>query len=310
MRTHLLPPELRGLPTCIARKWVQVGPPTSGPGTVEGAEFDREGNLIMGVKPVGENPQILKITPDGQVKKLYEQDHGHLIGVAIHKDGRIFLCDIKGGFPVISPEGEFIRDLLDQPGVPDLHPNDICFDSKGDLYVTDFHDRPLNYEGGLYKFTQESDYKECIKLCGDMMTPNGIGLSPDEKYLWTAETVPNTIIRCQLTPENLIRPMFLGVKRVYHANGSDMCDSLKVDDDGNVYVAMMYGGRCIVTDDEGIPIANVVIEDRYDDHCMKSPNLAIHPEKKKGYMLCCGTDGAWLYEFDTFAPAGHMYAFQ
>ena len=173
MKTHLLPPELRGLPTYIARKWVQVGPPTMARGTVEGAEFDRSGNLIMGHCAEGGTPEIKKITPDGQVSTIYKQDHGHLIGVAVHKDGRIFLCDIKGGLPVITPDGEFIRDLLDQPGVPKLIPNDICFDSKGDLYVTNFLDMPVyNRDGGLYKFTQESDYTECIELCKGMMTPH------------------------------------------------------------------------------------------------------------------------------------------
>lgn len=309
MKEHLLPPELRSLPTIVAKKYVQVGPPTYGPGTVEGAEFDRDGNIIMGHAPKPDTT-IVKVDPDKNVEVIYSQDHGHLIGVAIHKDGRIFLADIKGGLPVISPKGELLRDLLKQPGMPDLHPNDLCFDSQGDLYVTDFHDKPLNYEGGIYKFFAATDYTTCECIVGEMMTPNGIGLSPDEKFLWSAETVPNTIVRCKLTPERVPMPMFLGVKRVYHANGSDMCDSLKVDDAGNVYVAMMYGGRCIVTDDEGIPIANVVIEDRVDDHCMKTPNLCIHPTKNKGYITACGTDGAWLYEFDTFAPAGHMYAFQ
>lgn len=307
MRTHLLPPELRCLPTVIAKKYVKYGE-----GGVEGIEFDRKGNIITGLKPVGSPmTQILKITPEKEISLVYEQDHGHIVGVAIHKDGRIFTCDIKGGLPVISSDGEFIRDLLHQPNVPELIPNDLCFDSQGDLYVTDFHEFPLwNSIGGLYKFMQASDYTECICLLGGMQTPNGIGLSPDEKLLWSAETIPNNIVRCRLGPDRLIMPPFFAVKRCYHCNGSDMCDSLKVDDAGNVYVAMQFGGRVLVLDDDGIPIMNVVIEDRYDEHCMKTPNLAIHPEKNKGYITATGTDGAWLYEFDTLAPAGHMYAFK
>ena len=139
--------------------------------------------------------------------------------------------------PVITADGKFIRDLLDQPNVPKLVPNDICFDSKGDLYVTNFKDVPAyNRDGGLYKFTESSDYTECIELCTGMMTPNGVGLSPDETILWSSESIPNDIVRCQLTPERLITTFFEGIKRVYHCNGSDVCDSLKVDDQGNVYV--------------------------------------------------------------------------
>ena len=251
---------------------------------------------------------VLKIYPDKHFEILYHEDNANLVGVAIHKDGRIFLCDIKGRMPVITEDGEFIRDLLDAPNMPKMAPNDLVFDSEGNLYVTDFHDRPLNYEGGIYRFDAADDYKTCKKIAGEMMTPNGIGFSPDEKYMWAAETVPNTLVRFILTPEREPKPMFLGTKRVSHINGCDMCDSLKVDAEGNVYIAMMYGGRLVVTNEDGTIIENVLIEERTEEGCMASPNLALHPTKPEGYILACGLGGSWIYKFEALAPACKMYS--
>ena len=308
MNRYILPPELRSLPSVTAKRWLQLDTEYTTP-NLEGTEFDRDGNLLL-CRRLKPGSEVLKVDSDRNVKVIYHEDQSNLIGLAVHRDGRLFLCDIKGRLPVITPDGEFLFDLMESPGLERFTPNDLSFDKEGNLYVTDFHENPVPIvpEGGVYRF-EHDDYSKWSKLVGGMVTPNGVGLAPDEKSLWVCESMTNDLIQVLLGPDNRPIPRFRAVKHVLHTNGNDMMDSLKVDDEGNVYIAMMGSGRVLVTNSDGIAIQNILLEDRDEGCCLMSPNLAIHPTKPEGYIVTSGVGGSRVYRFETLAPAGHMFAF-
>ena len=67
-------------------------------------------------------------------------------------------------------------------------PNDIVFDKNGDFWFTDLgkvRDRNMD-RGAIY--WAKSDGSEIREVIQPFMTPNGIGLSPDEQTLYVAET--------------------------------------------------------------------------------------------------------------------------
>ena len=101
---------------------------------------------------------------------------------------------------------------------------------------------------------------------------------------------------------------FLAVHPTYQCSGFEVTDSNKADADGNIYTAMMYGGRVLVTNSVGVPIANVLLRDREEGACMFSPNLAIKPGTKEGYIVTSGTAGAWIYKFETLAPCAPLFS--
>ena len=79
--------------------------------------------------------------------------------------------------------------LYDRCGAHKLHgPNDIVFDAHGGFYFTDLgkaRARDRDYGGVYYAL---ADGSKIVEVAHPVLTPNGIGLSPDGKRLYVAET--------------------------------------------------------------------------------------------------------------------------
>ena len=146
------------------------------------------------------------------------------------------------------------------------------------------------------------------KIVGGLACPNGVAFSPDYSLLWTGETTRNCVTRIMLDEMGHLSRHFLAVHPTYQCIGFEVTDSNKADADGNIYTAMMYGGRVLVTNSVGVPIANVLLRDREEGACMFSPNLAIKPGTKEGYIVTSGTAGAWIYKFETLAPCAPLFS--
>lgn len=308
MSRYPLSPDLAGLPVITAYPWVQLGPGQPFP-TMEGADFDREGNLLVchRTKPWSD---LVRISPNGEFETIYHHDDAALIGVAVHRDGRIFTVDIDGGggrLIELNPDGSCRRELFELCGKR-LKPNDLAFDPEGNLYVSDFRGDRNDPCGGIYRLTQASDYTQMELLVGNLACPNGVAFSPDFKLLWTGETARNCVTRIMLDENRNLSRHFLSVLAAYQGTGFEVMDSNKVDAQGNVYQAIMYGGRALVLNSAGIPIANVLLSDREDGGCLYSPNLAISPDRPEGYLVTSGPKGAWVYRFEALAPGAPLYS--
>ena len=166
MNKYPLSSDLAGLPVITAHPWVQLGPGELFP-TMEGADFDRDGSLLVchRTKPWSD---LVRIRPDGTYETIYHHGDAALIGVAVHKDGRIFTVDIDGGggrLIELEPDGTSRRELFEMCG-DRLKPNDLAFDQRGDLYVSDFRGDRNNPRGGIYRLTQASDYTRMELVVG------------------------------------------------------------------------------------------------------------------------------------------------
>src|SRR5918992_4344038 len=99
---------------------------------LEGPSFDREGNLYVVDLAWG---RIFRVSPKGDFETIIEYD-GEPNGLAIHKDGRIFIADHKHGILCLKDGGTV-------PVVSRYHQqtlkgvNDLIFAENGDLYFTD-----------------------------------------------------------------------------------------------------------------------------------------------------------------------------
>lgn len=305
-----LPPELASLPSVVAEPWIQLHPGADR-GLLEGSIFDRNGNLFICLTT---RPQakILRITPDKEVSEFFIPPEGEMpVGLAVHRDGRIFaatLCGKFGKILIIRPDGTFEREIIPEWEGKPLRSDDLVFDNKGNLFFTDFSGSISNPAGGVYRLDAADDYKTMHKLLGNIAGGNGISFSPDFGVLWVAETVGNSVLRLIMTPDGFVRPSDLSVIRVYRGTGRAVCDSNKVDSAGNLYQAMMWSARALVLNKDGFPIGNVLIPGREEGKYPDSPNLAIRPNSSEGYLIGTGVDGAWLFRFPTLAPAQTLFA--
>ena len=54
---------------------------------------------------------------------------------------------------------------------------------------------------------------------------------------------------------------------------------MRMDSDGNVYVAMYGQGRILVFNRNGIPIGQVLLPGRENGHKLESTSMALSPER-------------------------------
>lgn len=122
-------------------------------------------------------------------------------GLVLDPDGRLVSCEHGDRRVSVMTKGGGKRTLVDNYNGKRLNsPNDAVFKSNGDLYFTDppyglpnRWDDPLRELDfcGVYRLSKDG----ALTLLTDEMTrPNGIGLSPDEKTLYVAQSDPEAAI--------------------------------------------------------------------------------------------------------------------
>ncbi|MGE0102215.1 MAG: SMP-30/gluconolactonase/LRE family protein [Blastocatellales bacterium] len=164
----------------------------------------------------------LTLDPQG---RLTINEHGNHRVTRIEKDGAVtILAD--------SYEGKRLNS-----------PNDLVYASDGTLYFTDppfglprFFDDPRKELpwSGVFAWSKG----KLTLLTNELRGPNGIALSPDEKYLYVGnwDEKKKIVMRYELTAD---RKATNG--RVFFdmtsAAGEDAIDGIKVDREGNLYVS-------------------------------------------------------------------------
>ncbi len=254
------PPQLieaevfASVPARLRRKgrpstWIDANHPGSGLDCfLEGPAFDRDGNLYMVDIPYG---RILRMSPRGEFDVAAEYD-GWPNGLAIHRDGRIFIADYRHGIMVLDPKSGRVEPFLAHcfsesfKGV-----NDLTFAKNGDLYFTDQGQTGVHDPSGrVYRYTTDGRL-EC--LIGNGPSPNGLVLDPDDKVLYVAMTRANCMWHCPLKPGG-------GVAKVgvfAQLPGIHGPDGLAMDEAGNLSAAHARPGIVWVFSSIGEPLYRV-----------------------------------------------------
>jgi len=230
-----------------------------------------------------ERGTLSKVDTSGMVEVIADLGGGPN-GAAIGPDGYCYVCN-NGGmifhtsnagllYPGGQPEnykggciqrvnidtGEF-ETLYDEcNGLVLRGPNDIVFDEHGGFWFTDHgkvRDRERDVTGVFYGKADGSFIEEAIF---PLEGPNGIGLSPDEKTLYVAETVPGRTWAFDIAEPGKVDPRskrMLALMPDYH-----LFDSLAVDAEGNVCVATIVNGGVTIHSPDGNSVKHVPMPDR------------------------------------------------
>jgi lactonase len=298
-----LPPAEKGLRMIKAEPWVQVDP---GDAFLEGPAFDKEGNLF--VTSIFDS-RIFKITSSKELSTVFKQDGLLPDGMAIHKDGRLFVACLSGKVAALNPDGSNLT--LIEPkyeGCPKAG-NDLVFDGEGNLYVTDFTGNNADPTGGVYWYS--SDFKTVKPVFRNMASANGVALAPGGKVLWVSETCRNQIHRLELLDDGVTVNPIAGAGIPYRFAGAPGGpDSMRVDEAGNVYQALIFQGRILILNNMGIPVAQVLIPGRDEGKLLRTTNLAFKPGTDQAYITVSGTGGAWIYRFKGLAKGLTLFSHQ
>lgn len=224
-----------------------------------------------------EGGRLIRVAPDG-TKSVAATVGGGPNGAAIGPDGKVYVCQ-NGGFNWIHHQDGFSRphgraETYERGGIqrvdlatgavewlythcdgnPLMGPNDIVFDAAGDFWFTDHgksYDRVMD-RGAV--FHAKSDGSQITEAAFPCITPNGVGLSPDERTLYASETETGRLWSWPIVqPGELHKeawPSPNGGRFLGGPQGYQRFDSMAVEECGNICVAsLVYGGISVFSPD-------------------------------------------------------------
>jgi len=255
--------------------------------------------------------QLTRVWPDGR-KDVVAKMPGGPNGAAMGPDGKIYVCN-NGGFSWTASRGTMM------PGAPAPHeyiggsiqrvdlqtgkvetltercgehplkgPNDLVFDKEGGLWFTDLGKRRARDMDVGAVYYMQPNAGEVVEAVFGMLPANGIGLSPDEKTVYVAETPTARLWAYDLAARGEVKPgdvIYRGErgKPICGLGGYQMFDSLAVEASGNICVATLISGCISVIAPDGKLVEQIETGDRV------TTNIAFGgPELKTAYITLSG----------------------
>src|SRR3954471_18480717 len=180
----------------------------------EGLEFP-EGPIAMAdgsiILTEIKGQRLTRVTPDG-AKEVLVQTGGGPNGAAIGPDGAIYITNNGGAFEWLDNQGlcipgptppshvggsiqrfDLATGKLDTiyeacDGRRLIGPNDLVFDTAGGLWFSDHGcSTPEGRKFGALYYAK-ADGSSITRQRDHIISPNGVGLSPDEKVIYAADT--------------------------------------------------------------------------------------------------------------------------
>lgn len=307
-----IPENEKNLQTITAEHFVDIPMENVKPGhnILEGLCFNNTGDILY----VCNTPmsKIYKVNIDTKEVTLFVDLPEHMMpsSIKIHKDGRLFVTmagsDNGGLIAIISEEGKILDKIVTGT---DKWIDDMVFDRDGGIYFTDLGGSLEDKSAGVYYV--EKDYKT-IKpvITRDMIATNGIALSPEWKSLWVTEYGAGKLHHFGITEKHTLEPLTSSTP--YYFTGLEGPDSIIIDEDGNLYVAMCGQARFLVFNKNGFPIGNILIPGREKGKMGKSTHIALKPDTNEAYMCCADmkTGESSIYVAKVYAKAHKSYQFQ
>jgi gluconolactonase len=137
--------------------------------------------------------------------------------------------------------------------------NDVVVTANGGAYATvfgEYGDPPIP-KGVIGKILYLAPGSEkWVEVANDLNYANGIGISPDQKTLYVSETVGNCILKFTINGDGTLNQRSnFALLNLLAKNKNDSWwigpDSMKIDRQGNIYVAQFFGGKILKISPDG-----------------------------------------------------------
>lgn len=216
---------------------------------LEGPVFDEAGDLYVTDLEYG---RIFRIDPDGEWSLVTEYE-GEPNGMKWRRPGELLVADYRNGLQLVDVAAGAVTDFLDRRSSERFKGvNDLVFDGAGNLYFTDQGQTGLHDPTGrVYRLSRDG---RLDMLLGNVPSPNGLVLSPDERVLFIAATRDNSVWRAPLMEDGSVSK----VGRYFSTRGPVGPDGLAMDVDGRVVVANPGRGVVWVLDHVADPVLVLV----------------------------------------------------
>lgn len=246
-----------------------------------------------------EGQRISRVYEDGR-KAIVMDIPGGPNGLMAGRPGEIYVCNNGGAFkyaqcnghfevlpvPATHDTGSIGRLNLDSgPAFPSYEtmyccaggrrlesPNDLVLDQYGGIWFTDFGIITAlgrNYGSICYL---SNDGRIIRRVREGLVSPNGIGLSPDGKTLYVSDTILGSLWAFEITQPGHLAD---GPPRmVNNLAGAQRLDSLALEANGNICVATIGEGGISVFDPDGNWVDLYRVPDRFVTNiCFGGPDM-------------------------------------
>jgi gluconolactonase len=236
------------------------------------------------------NPSTLReLTPPNSLRPLLTNAGTN--GLALASSGRVIGAahDVQGIVSIDPATGAKVTVLSKYQGKNFNSPNDVAVRSDGTIYFTD-PDYQLGGRAAQLGFTGvfrcSADGQTVVLVSDALPEPNGITLSPDEKFLYVAVMGSNKVVRFAVASDGSTSAMqdFVNVTSP---------DGVGMDCAGNLYVASHEAGQISVfAPSGGAAITKVSV-------APKTTNIAFGGSDRKTLYV---TAGKALYLISSDVP--------
>ena len=220
--------------------------------------------------------RLTRVTPDGKVE-VYAETGGGPNGAAVGPDGAIWVTNNGGSFDFqdmggllipgptppshtggyiqrIDPVTRKVETVYDScDGKKFNGPNDLVFDKQGGFWFTDHGcTTPDGRKHGALYYAK-TDGSKVTRAREHMISPNGVGLSPDETVVYMADTNLGRLWAFDVAEPGVLAegPPFQPGRVICNLPGYQLLDSLAVEAGGKVCVATIINGGITAFDPDG-----------------------------------------------------------
>jgi gluconolactonase len=284
----------------------------------EGPVIDKDGSILL----VEIERRTITRVKDGKASILAELDggpNGLAWGPAASDSERALYLSNNGGF-LFTKAGDGGKRV--KPGTPEgyaggwierfdpksgerrklytscgdhnlVGPNDLVFDAQGGFYFTDygkFYPRH-RVNGGLYYAL--ADGSKIVEVAYPLITPNGVGLSPDGTTVYVAETETGRLWAFDLEAPGKAKrdaQSFAphGGRILFGAGGYQRFDSLAIEESGNICIATIVSSCITVVSPAGKLVEQVPTGD------VVTTNICFGGADRKTAYITCSSAGTLI----------------
>jgi len=203
----------------------------------EDVAVDGKGSAYTGTS----EGHILRISPDGRTVERVAQTGGRPLGIEVHPEGWLVVCDAHRGLLRIDPGSGEITELVTAiDGRPMRFTNNCAVSKDGTIYFSDssLHFGIDEFKGDILSHTgtgrliRRDPGGEVTVLLDDLDFANGVALAEDESFVLVAETGGYRITRLDLTGPDA------GRRSVVIDNLPGMPDNMSTGSGGTFWIAM------------------------------------------------------------------------
>jgi len=232
----------------------------------EGPAPDAAGNVFFTDQP---NNKIYKWSVDGKLSIFHDRP-GRANGLFFDKHDNLWACaDMDNELWMIDPQGNVTIFVHDFDGKLLNGPNDLWPDTHGGIYFTDpLYKRPYwtrdpkMQQDGQHVYYLTPDRKKLVRVADNLVQPNGIIGTPDNKYLYVADIGDKKTYRFTINAD-----ASLSDRTLFCSMGSD---GMTLDSEGNVYLT---GRGVTVFNPKGEQIEHIAIDEGWTANvCFGGPD--------------------------------------